>query len=384
MYIVSFKNKLLLLSLCSMLSLVFVFAELKGDDELSPIDTIYRTKETQPISLILQSDRKKYISLLFAGDTNFNWGVEDLQKEKGYLFPIQEIQDIFTQVDFRVLNLETVLARQGYPLKNKLYIFNSKTTNISLLQYLQIDLVILGNNHSMDMGSQGLADMSLLLGQANINYVGAGANRSLAQEPYYFEKKSLRKNRNHRFAIASLTHVGHQKIFGNNKKSGVASKLKRETLLKMVKKRNAIINVHWGNEYFIEPNKQQIYQARKWIKQGISAVIGHHPHIPQAIEIYNGGVIIYSLGNFLFGSRNSRQRENIIIILDYNKSNAKLSRLRIIPITGRYKKHGHQVRRLNFDEARVFWKRFYIMTKQHSSYTANKISVSNGIGFIEL
>lgn len=40
--------------------------------------------------------------------------------------------------------------------------------------------------------------------------------------------------------------------------------------------------------------------ARKCIDAGASAVIGHGPHELRGIEVYNGGLIFYSLGNFVF------------------------------------------------------------------------------------
>jgi poly-gamma-glutamate synthesis protein (capsule biosynthesis protein) len=38
------------------------------------------------------------------------------------------------------------------------------------------------------------------------------------------------------------------------------------------------------------------------IESGAAAVIGHHPHVVQSVERYRDGVILYSLGNFAFGS----------------------------------------------------------------------------------
>jgi len=38
----------------------------------------------------------------------------------------------------------------------------------------------------------------------------------------------------------------------------------------------------------------------------VDAVVGHHPHIVQPFEIYRGCPIFYSVGNFAFGSGNSR------------------------------------------------------------------------------
>lgn len=40
--------------------------------------------------------------------------------------------------------------------------------------------------------------------------------------------------------------------------------------------------------------------AHKCIDAGASAIIGHGPHILRGIEIYKGGIIFYSLGNFIF------------------------------------------------------------------------------------
>lgn len=40
--------------------------------------------------------------------------------------------------------------------------------------------------------------------------------------------------------------------------------------------------------------------ARECIDAGASAVLGHGPHVLRGIECYNGGLIFYSLGNFIF------------------------------------------------------------------------------------
>ncbi|MCL2497530.1 MAG: CapA family protein [Symbiobacteriaceae bacterium] len=40
--------------------------------------------------------------------------------------------------------------------------------------------------------------------------------------------------------------------------------------------------------------------ARACIDAGAIAVLGHGPHVMRPIELYNGGVIFYSLGNFIF------------------------------------------------------------------------------------
>lgn len=40
--------------------------------------------------------------------------------------------------------------------------------------------------------------------------------------------------------------------------------------------------------------------ARKCIDQGARIIVCHGPHVVRGIEVYNGGIIFYSLGNFVF------------------------------------------------------------------------------------
>jgi poly-gamma-glutamate synthesis protein (capsule biosynthesis protein) len=61
-----------------------------------------------------------------------------------------------------------------------------------------------------------------------------------------------------------------------------------------------IVVLHSGYEYVEEPSPPQAAAAKAAIDAGADLVIGHHAHILQGIEFYNGGVIVYGLGNFAF------------------------------------------------------------------------------------
>ena len=58
---------------------------------------------------------------------------------------------------------------------------------------------------------------------------------------------------------------------------------------------------HFGKEYAPNRNKDQELIAHMIIDAGADCVIGHHPHVVQGIEVYNGKPIFYSLGNLVFG-----------------------------------------------------------------------------------
>lgn len=53
------------------------------------------------------------------------------------------------------------------------------------------------------------------------------------------------------------------------------------------------------DDFSVPPEYLEI-AARRCIEAGASVVIGHGPHELRGIEIYKGGLILYSLGNFIF------------------------------------------------------------------------------------
>ena len=61
-----------------------------------------------------------------------------------------------------------------------------------------------------------------------------------------------------------------------------------------------IVSMHHGIEYMPKPTAAQIAFAHAAIDAGATLVIGHHPHVVQPSEVYRGGLIFYSLGNFIF------------------------------------------------------------------------------------
>ncbi len=62
---------------------------------------------------------------------------------------------------------------------------------------------------------------------------------------------------------------------------------------------NLVVNIHWGVEYSTEPTKAQTELAHAIVDAGADIIIGHHPHVVQTVEKYKGGLIAYSLGNFI-------------------------------------------------------------------------------------
>ena len=61
-----------------------------------------------------------------------------------------------------------------------------------------------------------------------------------------------------------------------------------------------VLSCHWGVTDGENAQEYQIELAHAAMDAGADVIIGHHPHRPQGIEIYNGKPIFYSMGNFAF------------------------------------------------------------------------------------
>ena len=61
--------------------------------------------------------------------------------------------------------------------------------------------------------------------------------------------------------------------------------------------------------------------------------VSHHPHVPHGIEVYNGKVIFYSLGNFIFGHNHTDWSDNYLARLTLGPD--RITKVEILPIAGR-------------------------------------------------
>jgi poly-gamma-glutamate synthesis protein (capsule biosynthesis protein) len=62
-----------------------------------------------------------------------------------------------------------------------------------------------------------------------------------------------------------------------------------------------IVHAHFGENYR-DVTAYQRRIARELIDAGADVVNGHHPHVAQGVDLYRGKPILYSLGNFTFGT----------------------------------------------------------------------------------
>ncbi|MCE9500708.1 MAG: CapA family protein [Leptospira sp.] len=311
--------------------------------------------------------------ILLGGDVMFNWGIEESKKKFGRNSALIGLRQIFAEADFRIVNLETPIIESALSDPEKPYVFHAKDEDLLSLRDIGVDMVFLGNNHTMDYGSRGLLETFDFLSGFGIEYAGAGKNIVEAFSPKLVSISGTT------FSFSSVSAIGERRLFAKSGSRGAApfemDRIKRIPA-KNKKKYPEIISVHWGQEYRPYPYQSQVRNAHTLIDTGFKAVIGHHPHIPQGIEKYKGGIIFYSLGNLIFGSRNQYLNHNLLAILHFE--NRELVLCEIIPVFGKFQNSDHIVYPLIGDAAENFLKEISVLSEPFKT----KIEIKNGRGYV--
>jgi len=165
-----------------------------------------------------------------------------------------------------------------------------------------ISVVTLANNHLMDCGREGVLRTIEAVERAGVAVVGAGAAERLAHRPV------VRSAGGRRLGILGY-YWNRRCAAGPNLPGGAIDTPDRlEADIRGLRRLadRVIVTFHWGIPYEREPLAEDRAKARFAVDCGADLVIGHHPHWIQPFEIHRGRPIFYSVGNFAFGSGNSR------------------------------------------------------------------------------
>ncbi|MBM9502002.1 CapA family protein [Leptospira sp. 201903071] len=303
------------------------------------------------------------LKVLAGGDVMFNWGIRDTIAKHGEIAPVEGLKTLFGEADFRMVNLETPVVASKTEESKKAYVFTAHEKDMESLKFLGVDLVFLGNNHSFDHGSQGMTETLDILKKNHILNIGAGKKIPEVFGPLSLSQKGTD------LRIHSVTAIAEPAHYATVSKVGVAPFSLPSLQASFFERRGRsgatvppvrIVSLHWGVEYSPFPTVDQRKIAHALIDSGVKIVIGHHPHIPQGIELYRGGVILYSLGNLIFGSRNSYLNHNLIAILHIRKN--VLEMVELVPIFGKFQKEDHKIRPVTGKEAKEFLQEIAVLS----------------------
>ena len=221
-------------------------------------------------------------------------------------------------------NLEAPLIEIPSPSQKAGPILSMGINTAKTLSHMGINAVSLANNHSMDHGPEGLRSTTEALTSHAIAHIGIGFKKDPITPLILEEHQTVifaAAERDFGAAVDHPMHIGYAWI-GDPELDRAIDTWKQKNF-------TVLVIAHAGEEY--TPLPLPLWQARyrHLCDVGASAVIGHHPHVPQPIEKYKESSIVYSLGNFFFHGR-----DGLGLLSELNIRNGHCE-CRIIPIVQR-------------------------------------------------
>lgn len=244
--------------------------------------------------------------------------------------PFQRIRDVILGADVAFANLEMPLSERARPTGA----FVGPVAFADALSWAGIDVVSTANNHAFDGEELGLLDTMDALAAAGVAWVGTGRSLAEARRPVIVERDGIR-----------IAFLGYARTINGVGSSGFAQPgqsgvmpmdplLIREDIRRVRDQVDYVaVSLHWA----IENSKQTHPDARAFayelIDAGADIILGHHPHVPRGVEMRNGRVILYSLGNLLFGHGHDYWQDGYLARLTLGREGVR--RVEIVPIAGR-------------------------------------------------
>jgi poly-gamma-glutamate synthesis protein (capsule biosynthesis protein) len=238
----------------------------------------------QPVELVAMGD------IMLARDVGSAISYESAD------YPFDEVRELISQADVAFGNLESA----GFPGsfgRDKGMRFRADFEAISRLKRAGFDVLSLANNHVADFGTSGMEATLDLLDEMGLSHVGAGRNEEAAYAPLIQQVGGLR------VAWLACNAIGTRPAEDGGQPTFAwldVARLLRNVEAARSQADVVVVSLHWGVEYSQCPIQEQKEIAVELMAAGADLILGHHPHVIQALQPHNDGLVAYSLGNFVF------------------------------------------------------------------------------------
>lgn len=245
----------------------------------TPVPTPEPTPEPQP----------EYFTLSFIGDNTLWANSQFVNNPVGLpltvgddtAYPYRNTVQYFNSDEFTLANLECSFSDQKM-YSGEQFSFLAPTKYAKILVDGCVDFVTMANNHTMDFYEAGRNDTIAALDAVGIPH-GNENEHQIVTTPNGLK-----------LGIYTGYNTYHPEDKWNSLEAAVQEM--RASGADLI-----IVMFHWGQELYYTPNSNQTDLAHKCIDAGVDIVYGTHPHCLQPVEVYNGKLIIYSAGNWVFG-----------------------------------------------------------------------------------
>ena len=190
-------------------------------------------------------------------------------------------------------------------------------TAVATLRRAGFDLVGLANNHSLDGGEAGLRETVARLEAGGLAAVGLAGHDPLIREVRGVRLAFLAFNAIPPAPVQPLALEPQFWDAAGAVAAVVAARAQADAV---------IVLLHWGYEDEPRPDPAQVRMGQSLLAAGADLVVGHHPHVVQPVVADGGGVVAYSLGNFVF----DQPHEGLALLAEFD--GAGLRGVQLLPV----------------------------------------------------
>jgi len=208
-----------------------------------------------------------------------------------YSYFFSGVHPVLSEDDLTIANLETSLTKAWNRI-DKSYLkyafwIKGEPEYARILTEGSVEAVSVANNHTYDYREEGFLETLISLKTAGVDYFG-------------FDQVLIKEIKGIKIGLLGFTEFN---VGGRWRSYSDMKTLVHSAIQALAPGTDLIIvSFHWGNEKEIKPTATQRELAHLAIEAGADLVLGHHPHVLQGMEEYQGKQIVYSLGNFCFGA----------------------------------------------------------------------------------
>lgn len=258
----------------------------------------------------------------------------------------------FKRADVAMVNLETPISTEESRARE--FYFSGPPALLDALKAAGVTVASFANNHCLDRGPQGIVETRQHLAEAGLLSVGADKDLDAAFAPLVLKRQGLRigvlaatrwLNMHPNPKDPTAPHAPLVLYGTDVEQVGLDEASFVEKVRATAKSVDVLlVAMHWGQEYHPQPLKEDKAFARALLEAGAVAVIGHHPHVLQPVELVRrandtDGVVAYSLGNLVSNQAledpASPTRDGMLLEVDVEKPfgspPARVTRVAVVP-----------------------------------------------------
>jgi poly-gamma-glutamate synthesis protein (capsule biosynthesis protein) len=222
-------------------------------------------------------------TIRFVGDIMLARNVENLMDAYGYFYPYSQLPKSPDDA-YVVGNFEASIPAVHAPTPSMQFSFSVDPQYLQGLHEYGFTHLGLANNHAYDFGVDDFVHTTMQLEQHGLSPFGDPGSLATSSVSVI----SL--------GSSTVAVVGVYAVQAMPSVADIAQVFAYASDISDYQ----VAYVHFGDEYKLVHNGTQEHLAHLFVDAGADAVIGHHPHVVQDIELYKNAPIFYSLGNFIF------------------------------------------------------------------------------------